>query len=144
MEGAPDQSQPEEADEAPTPKAATPTGPPRPDRSPTAILRVLDKVTAETLRFEAPVGRRVRYKSLVFEVRACETWSGRGPDPRPQAYVVIDADLGAAAQGVLGARQVFHGWMFADAPGVHALQHPVFDAWLESCADAPAPATGAS
>jgi hypothetical protein len=135
-------SEPSGADDeaaAPRPKPATPSGPPRAERSPTAILRVLDKVTAETLRFEAPVGRRVRYKSLVFEVRSCDTWGVHEPDPRPQAYVVIDADLGSAADGVLGAREVYKGWMFANAPAVHALQHPVFDAWLESCSDAPAP-----
>jgi hypothetical protein len=109
------------------------TGPPRPERSPTAILRVLDKVTAETLRFEAPVGRRVRFKSLVFEVRACDTWGVHAPQPRPSAYLIIDSDLGASA------REVFRGWMFAQAPGLHALQHPVFDAWVESCAGAPAP-----
>jgi hypothetical protein len=137
MEAGPESAGDEAVAEAPKPKAATPEGPPRPERRPTAILRVLDKVTAETLRFEAPVGRRVRYKSLVFEVRACDTWGVREPNPRPQAYVVIDADLGSAADGVLGARAVYKGWMFANAPAVHALQHPVFDAWLEGCSDAP-------
>ena len=33
---------------------------------------MLDKVTAETLRFEAPVGKPIRYKTLVFTVKACE------------------------------------------------------------------------
>ena len=35
---------------------APPPGPPLPLRTPTAIMQVLDKVTAETLQFEAPVG----------------------------------------------------------------------------------------
>jgi hypothetical protein len=35
--------------EKPRPKPPEPTGPPRAERSPTAILRVLDKVTAQTL-----------------------------------------------------------------------------------------------
>jgi hypothetical protein len=129
----------EDVEAAPRAKPAEPVGPPRPDRSPTAILRVLDKVTAETLRFEAPVGRRIRYKSLVFEVRACETWSPHAAAPRPSAYVVIDADLGRLAEGEMDAKPVFKGWMFAQAPGVHALEHPVFDAWLESCTTATVP-----
>jgi hypothetical protein len=132
------QSEPDTLEEKPKPKIVVPPGPPRPERSPTAILRVLDKVTAETLRFEAPVGRRVRYKSLVFQVRACQTWGPQSADPRPSAYVIIDADVGSAG-GALEARQVYKGWMFAQAPGVHALQHPVYDAWLESCAEPPAP-----
>ncbi|HEY1928214.1 MAG TPA: DUF2155 domain-containing protein [Caulobacteraceae bacterium] len=132
------QSEPEAAEEKPKPKIVTPPGPPRPDRGPTAILRVLDKVTAETLRFEAPIGRRVRYKSLVFQVRACQTWAPQSADPRPSAYVIIDADIGAAG-GVVGSRQIYKGWMFAKAPDVHALQHPVYDAWLESCEGTAAP-----
>ena len=36
------------------------------------FIEALDKVTAESLRFEAAVGRPVRYKSLVFTVKACE------------------------------------------------------------------------
>ena len=56
---------PEVEAEAPKPKAPPP-GPPLPVRSPAAVLQALDKVTAETMRFEAPVGQPVRYKSLVF------------------------------------------------------------------------------
>jgi len=114
------------------PTLEAPRGPPRPERSPVAVLRVLDKVTAETLRFAAPVGRRVRYKSLVFEVKACETWGVGTADPRASAYVMIDSDPGGAGAG--GASQeIYKGWMFAEAPGVHLLSHPIYDAWLESC-----------
>jgi hypothetical protein len=139
MAGEESQSEPEVAAEAPKPKVIEPVGPPRPERSPTAILRVLDKVTAETLRFEAPVGRRIRYKSLVFEVRSCQTWGVHAPDPHPSAYIDIKEDFGSADNGPLGSKQVYKGWMFAEAPGVHALQHPVYDAWLESCEGAPPP-----
>ena len=109
------------------------TGPPRPERNPAAVIRVLDKVTAETLRFAAPVGRKIRYKNLVFEVKACEIRAPGSADPRASAYVLIDADLGAAADGSSGSKQIYKGWIFAQAPGVHALQHPIYDAWLESC-----------
>jgi hypothetical protein len=95
-----------------------------------AVIRVLDKVTAETLRFAAPVGRRVRYKSLVFEVKACGTWGVGTADPRPSAYVIIESDPGGADAA---AQRIYKGWMFAEAPGVHLLRHPIYDAWLESC-----------
>ncbi len=133
-------SQPEDVEAKPLPKPeAEAAGPPRPERSATAIVRVLDKVTAETLRFEAPVGKRVRYKNLVFEVKACETWGVHAPTPRASAYMVISADLGAAAGEALGSHEVYRGWMFAQAPAAHALEHPVYDAWLESCANAASP-----
>jgi hypothetical protein len=129
-----------EPDEAQRLAKAAPAVPPTPPRAPSAILRVLDKVTAETMAFDAPIGRRVRFKSLVFEVKACETRDLGAPQPRPAAYLQITSDAGMSIGPVLGPRQVFKGWMFADAPGVHALTHPVYDAWLVSCSAA-APAT---
>lgn len=132
---------------APAPRAerpappAVPAGPPSPVRSPTAVLRVLDKVTAETLRFEAPVGRRVRYKSLVFMVKACETRGLRDPQPRPSAYLVIDFEPPAPpGRPVPEAEEIYRGWMFALAPGLHPFEHPVYDAWLESCTSDTPPA----
>ena len=110
-----------------------PPGPPLPVRAPAAILRVLDKVTAETMAFEAPVGRRVRYKSLVFEVKACVTRGAADPQPQPSVYLVVTSDAGVATGAGLAPRQVFKGWMFANAPGVHSLRHPVYDAWLVAC-----------
>ncbi len=114
-------------------KPAPPAAPPTPSRAPSAVLRVLDKVTAETMAFEAPVRQRVRYKSLVFEVKACETRGVGDPQPQPSAYVVVTSDAGASAASALAARQIYKGWMFANAPSVHALTHPIYDAWLVSC-----------
>ncbi len=126
---------------APVAKAVVPEGPPKPVRSPIAIIRVLDKVTAETLMFEAPVGRHVRYKSLIFTVKACETRNPDAPQPRPSAYVVIDSQPDALpGRPPPPAREVFKGWMFANSPDLHPFEHPVYDAWLAACGDAPAPA----
>jgi hypothetical protein len=97
-------------------------------------------VTAETMAFDAPIGRRVRFKSLVFEVKACETRGAGEAQPQPAAYLLITSDAGVAAGPVVTVRQVFKGWMFANAPDVHAVRHPVYDAWLVSCSAA-APAT---
>jgi hypothetical protein len=119
---------------APSAPPPPPPGPPPPVRSPTAILRVLDKVTAETLRFEAPVGKRVRYKTLIFMVKACETRGLSDPQPRPSAYVVIDSEPPALpGQTAPAAKEIYRGWMFAVSPGLHPFEHPVYDAWLESC-----------
>jgi hypothetical protein len=114
--------------------AAKPPEPPKPVRSPMAILQALDKVTAETLRFAAPIGRRVRYKTLVFTVKACETSGVDDPQPRAAAYVLIESEpLGLPGRAPPPAKQVFRGWMFASAPGLHPLEHPVYDAWLIAC-----------
>jgi hypothetical protein len=126
--------------EIPAP-AAPPPGPPPPVRSPTAVLRVLDKVTAETMRFEAPVGRRVRYKTLIFNVKVCETRGLADPLPRPSAYVVIDSQPPAPpGMSAPPAKEIYRGWMFAASPGLHPFEHPVYDAWLEACTAATPPA----
>ena len=36
-------------------------------------------------------------------------------------------------------KRIFTGWMFAASPGLHAVEHPIYDVWLTDCA---APASG--
>jgi hypothetical protein len=120
----------------------TPAEPMKRTRSPVAILQALDKVTAESLRFEAPVGQPIRYKNLVITVRACETSAPDELTPDFSAYLVVDSQPKAQpGRTPPPARSVFHGWMFASTPGVNALQHPVYDVWLIACKAAdPSPA----
>jgi hypothetical protein len=122
--------------------AAKPPPPPAPPvRSPAAVLQALDKVTAETIRFAAPLNQRIRYKNLVFTVKACESTGLGGPDPQFSAYVLIDLQPPPiAGQSPPPSKQVFHGWMFSNSPGLHPLQHPIYDAWLIACSAAAPPA----
>ncbi|MGI9404691.1 MAG: DUF2155 domain-containing protein, partial [Hyphomicrobium sp.] len=30
-------------------------------------------------------------------------------------------------------KRIFTGWMFAESPGLNAVEHPVFDVWLTDC-----------
>src|SRR4051812_44628502 len=103
-------------------------------RSSVAILQALDKVTTETMRFEAPVGQPIRYKTLVFTVRACETAASDEVAPETTAYVVVDTQPKAqAGRAAPPGRQIYKGWMYASSPGLNPLQHPVYDAWLIAC-----------
>lgn len=123
---------------APPPK---PPEPPKPLRSPVAILQALDKVTAETLRFAAPVGQRIRYKTLVFTVKACETTGIDDPQPSASAYVIIESEpRSPPGSAPLPAKQVYKGWMNAIAPGLHPFEHPIYDAWLIACSASAPPA----
>jgi hypothetical protein len=54
-----------------------------------AVLQAIDKVTAESLRFEAAVGQPVRWKGLVFTVRACERSAPDEPIDDAIAYMTI-------------------------------------------------------
>jgi len=106
---------------------------PKPIRSPTAVIQALDKVTAETMRFAAPIGRKVRYKNLIFTVQACETTGLDDPQPQSAAYMTVESQPKESVGRPPPPKQVFKGWMFATAPGLHALEHPVYDAWLIAC-----------
>ncbi|HWF77794.1 MAG TPA: DUF2155 domain-containing protein [Caulobacteraceae bacterium] len=125
-----------EAEAKPPP---APPPPPKPVRSPAAIVQALDKVTAETMRFAVPVGKPIRYKNLVFVVKACESTGLGGPSPNASAYMVVD-NAPLPTEGVSPApKQVFKGWMFANSPGLNPLQSPTYDAWLIACMAAPPP-----
>lgn len=114
--------------------AAPPVEPPKRARSSVAILQALDKVTTETMRFEAPIGQPIRYKTLIFTVRACETSASDEIAPEAAAYVVVDTQPKAVAGRVAPpGRQIYKGWMYANSPGLNPLQHPVYDAWLIAC-----------
>ncbi|HEX6867006.1 MAG TPA: DUF2155 domain-containing protein [Caulobacteraceae bacterium] len=103
-------------------------------RAQAAILQALDKVTAETIRFEAPIGQPVRYKSLVFTVRACETSAPDELTPESTAYVVVDSEpRQQPGRRKRPSRQIFRGWMYASTPSINPLEHPVYDAWLIAC-----------
>jgi hypothetical protein len=90
----------------------------------TAELQALDKVNARSAAVEAKVGSPVQYGSLTITVQSCMV---RPPDQRPDAaafIVVADAHEGEPG---------FRGWMFASAPSVSMLQHPVYDIRLLAC-----------
>jgi hypothetical protein len=119
------------------PKAAAaekPSEPTRRVRSGAAIIQAIDKVTAETLRFEAPIGQAIRYKTLVFTVRACETTAADEASPDSMAYMTIESQpKSLTGRAPPAPKTVFKGWMFASSPGLNPLQHPVYDAWLIAC-----------
>ncbi len=131
-----------------------PTAPMRPAapasraRYPVAIIQVVDKITTETNRFEVHLDRPVQYKSLIFTLHACEASAPDEPDRDYIAHMEVDFQPSTPEGRPKPARRsVFKGWMYASAPSVSPLEHPVYDAWLISCksdgpaaAAAPAPA----
>jgi hypothetical protein len=122
----------EEPGEAPPQK-------PRP-RHTAAIVQAVDKVTAETLKFEVEVGKPVRYKTLVFTLRACETEAEDEPVSESAAHLQITSQpKGQPGRVQPEAAQVFRGWMFASSPGLNPFEHPVYDAWLVGCKAPPPP-----
>ncbi len=138
-------SEKEVAAAPPAPAADKPTGlPVRRARYDVAVLQALDKVTAESVRFEAAVGRPVRFRSLVFTVKACERAAPDEAIDDSIAYLTVDSQpRPQPGKPALAPRQAFKGWMFASSPGLHPLEHPVYDAWLITCRAAAPPIAAA-
>lgn len=125
----------EEKDEAAPARTVTePETPPKRQRRRIAIVQAIDKVTAESYRFEVVVGGRpVRFnQALIFTARACEVSGADERAPEAAAYLEVSIQPRGTAQPT-EARQIFRGWMFASAPAVSSLQHPVYDAWVVGC-----------
>ena len=115
-------------------KTDEPLVPARRQRRPVAVLQAIDKVTAETMRFEVEVGGQpVRFNNtLIFKVRACEMSAPDELTDDAIAYVEVSLQPRGTLPGT-EPRQIFRGWMFASSPAVNGLQLPVFDAWVVSC-----------
>jgi hypothetical protein len=92
-----------------------------------AELQALDKVTARVSTLRVPLDQPARFGTLTVTVRSCQA---RPPDEVPDASAFLEiSDSRAPANGAV----VFRGWMFANAPGVNMLQHPVYDIRLMEC-----------
>lgn len=93
------------------------------------VMGGLDKITARTFTFEAPVGHTVKFKKLLITARTCYV---RPPEETPETSVFIEINE-PPPQGGDELRRLFSGWMFASSPGLNALEHPVYDVWVVGC-----------
>jgi hypothetical protein len=97
----------------------------RPQR--VAVLQALDKVTARITLLRATLNQPERFGSLTIMVRSCFS---RPPDEVADAAAWMEITDSRAAPE---APPAFRGWMFAQAPGVNMLQHPVYDIRILEC-----------
>jgi len=100
--------------------------PPGPGK-PVAELQGLDKVTARTQRFYAPVGETTRFGTLGITVGDCLVNTPDAP-PESVAYLtIVDHKPGQPEE------KLFTGWMFASTPSLSALDHGVYDVRVLAC-----------
>lgn len=117
---------------------AAPEPEPEPERvkNPVAVFSGLDKITGRITSFDVYIDETVQFGALQVTPRVCIT-SPAGTAARTDAFVQVDE---ITLQREI--QQIFSGWMFADSPGLNAVEHPVYDVWLKSCktdSDVPAP-----
>jgi hypothetical protein len=112
--------------------------------NPKAVFSGLDKITGRITTFDAAIGETVQFGALQVTSRACYT---RPPTETPLTDGFVEVDE-VTLQGEV--RRIFTGWMFAASPGLHAVEHPIYDVWLTDCkggaqtvAEVPPPAAAA-
>jgi len=96
-------------------------------KNPTAVFSGLDKITGRIVSFEVAVDETVQFGALQLTPRVCFT---RPPTESPNTTSFIEVDE-VTLEGKY--RRIFTGWMFAASPGLHGVEHPVYDVWLVDC-----------
>ncbi|MFL5101224.1 MAG: DUF2155 domain-containing protein [Xanthobacteraceae bacterium] len=95
--------------------------------NPTAVFSGLDKITGRIISFDVAVNETVQFGALQVTPRACYT---RPPSESPLTDAFLEVDE-VTLQGEV--RRIFTGWMFAASPGLHAVEHSIYDVWLVDC-----------
>jgi hypothetical protein len=109
--------------------AASHASPTRADKikNPTAIFAGLDKITGRIISFEAAVDETVQFGALQLTPRLCYT---RPPTEPANTTAFIEVDEVTFTNEY---RRIFGGWIFASSPGLHGIEHPIYDVWLTGC-----------
>ncbi len=89
-------------------------------------FKLLHKVTAKVRQIALRAGEEVTVGKLTLVMHDCITTPPEEP-PETKAFLqVLEFKNGTD-------RQLFSGWMFASSPGIHALEHAVYDLWPTAC-----------
>jgi hypothetical protein len=87
----------------------------------------LDKITGRIIKFDEDIGETVQFGALRVKTDACYTRPATEA-ANTDAFVEVDE---ITLQGEV--KRIFSGWMFAASPGLHAVEHPIYDIWLTDC-----------
>ena len=106
--------------------------------NPVAEFTGVDKITGRIITFDVYVNETVQFGALQVTPRVCYS----RPDaeaPKTDSFVEVD-EITLDRK----IRRIFTGYMFAESPGLNAVEHPVYDVWLKGCkqkSEVPAPSS---
>ena len=92
-----------------------------------AVFSALDKVTATIKKLTVPLNETREFGALKVTPRVCFS---RPPTEQPKTTSFVEVQ---EVQLDGQEKKIFSGWMFAESPGLNAVEHPVFDVWLTGC-----------
>ena len=116
-----------------------------PIQNPTAIFAGLDKTTGRIVNFDVSIGESVQFGTLQIVPRVCNS-RPQTETPQTTSFVEVDELIAKGSSGkhvddklerapidTKEVKRIFSGWMFASSPGLHGIEHPVYDVWLVDC-----------
>src|SRR5205814_919221 len=92
-----------------------------------ATFSGLDKITGRIINFDEDSGEPVQFGALRVKTSVCYTRPSTEA-ANTDAFVEVDE---ITLQGEV--KRIFSGWMYAASPGLHGVEHPVYDIWLTDC-----------
>ena len=92
-----------------------------------AVFSGIDKITGRIISFDVYVDETVQFGALQVTPRVCYS---RPITEKPKTTSFLEVDEITLDRNI---RRIFTGWMFADSPGLNAVEHPVYDIWLTNC-----------
>ncbi len=87
----------------------------------------IDKITGRIISFDVYIGETVQFGALQVTPRVCYS---RPVTQTPKTTSFLEVDEITLDRKI---RRIFTGWMFADSPGLNAVEHGVYDIWLNDC-----------
>jgi hypothetical protein len=97
------------------------------------VFSGLDKITGRIISFDVAINETVQFGALQVTPRVCYS---RPPTETPNTDAFVEVDE-VTLQGEI--KRIFNGWMFAASPGLHAVEHPIYDVWVTDCKGAQQP-----
>ncbi len=105
--------------------------------NPVAVFAGIDKITGRITTFDVYINETVQYGALQVTPKVCYS---RDESEAQKIDAFVEVDEITLDRKI---RRIFSGWMFADSPGLNAVEHAIYDVWLTGCkqqSDVPPPA----
>ncbi len=105
-------------------------------KNPVAEFAGIDKITGRIITFDVYIDETVQFGALQVTPRICYS-RPENEEPKTDSFVEVD-EITLDRK----IRRIFTGWMFAESPGLNAVEHAVYDVWLKGCkqkSDVPPP-----
>lgn len=104
--------------------------------NPVAVFSGIDKITGRITTFDVYIDETVQFGALQVTPKVCYS---RDDSEAQKIDAFVEVDEITLDRKI---RRIFSGWMFADSPGLNAVEHAIYDVWLKECkqsSDVPPP-----